>query len=105
MPLVLIAAEAPHRGPDRIGAHLLLALAVFVFAALGWFGMWRGWRRRVRRAHPDLPPLPQPPADGERGTPVVAPVRGLYVGTVTAGTGWTGSPPRGCRRGRRPACR
>ena len=83
--LVLIAAEAPHRGPDRIGPHLLLALAVFVFVALGWFGMWRGWRRRVRRAHPDLPPPPQPPAVGERGTPVVAPVRGLYVGTVTAG--------------------
>jgi hypothetical protein len=80
----VVAAAVPHRGPDRIEAHLLLAVGVFAVAALAWYGMWRGWRRRARTGHPDLPPPPQPPAPDERGRVLVPPVTGLYVGTVTA---------------------
>ncbi|MGZ4666776.1 MAG: PH-like domain-containing protein [Frankiaceae bacterium] len=79
-----LVAAPPHRGPDRIGAHLLLALAVLAVAVLSFYGMWRGWRRRVREGHPDLPPLPAPPETGGRGRVLVPAVAGLYVGTVTA---------------------
>ena len=57
----------------------MLAVTVLAF-----YGMWRGWRRRVRHGHPDLPPLPAPPETGERGRVLVPAVPGLYVGTVTA---------------------
>lgn len=57
--------------------------AALILAALGlsYYGMWRGWRRRGRRA-PDLAPLASPPASpgAERCR-----VEGVYLGTSTAG--------------------
>ena len=81
------AASAPRRrtvGRTASGRICCSRWPCLVVAALAGLGMWRGWRRRVRHGHPDLPPLPQPPAVGERGARARAAVPGLYVGTVTA---------------------
>ncbi len=81
-PVLLAAVRRP---PSRLGEHLLLTLLVLVGAALCLAAMAWGWRRRARRQEPALAPLPQAP--GDPGTPLVAPMDGVYIGTVGAG-GW-----------------
>ena len=79
---------APVRPPDRLGAHLVFALAVVALIGVGYFAMWRGWRRRAGRVH-HLPPLPElvSPRPEPLPDPLVAPMAGVYVGSVGEG-GW-----------------
>lgn len=81
-PLLLAAVRRP---PSRLGEHLLLTLVVLAGAVLCLAAMAWGWRRRARRQEPMLAPLPQAP--GHPGAPLVAPMDGVYIGTVGAG-GW-----------------
>jgi hypothetical protein len=57
-----------------------LVLASLV--ALAYYGMWRGWQRRVRRTSAALPDLPVPPAADRRGA-LVLEAEGTYVSTTT----------------------
>ncbi|HEY3606459.1 MAG TPA: transporter [Pseudonocardiaceae bacterium] len=63
-------------------SRLLLSLAVVAFFVLCAAGMRLGWRNRQRRQS-RLPELPAVPADP--GTPLMAELTGVYVGTTTAG--------------------
>ena len=63
-------------------SRLLLSLAVVAFFVLCAAGMRLGWRNRQRRQS-WLPELPAVPADP--GTPLMAELTGVYVGTTTAG--------------------
>jgi hypothetical protein len=76
--VTILAAPPVTQWPERLG----LTLGVLAIFALGAFGMWRSWRRRVR-AQAGLLPLPVPPA--EAGEPLAVPAPGLYVGTTAAG--------------------
>lgn len=59
----------------------LLVLAV---VPVLWGLMYLGWRRRARRQSGLPAPLEAPPGGGV-GTPLVPPVAGTYVSTVSAG--------------------
>jgi carbamoyl-phosphate synthase small subunit len=78
-----IPAAAPHRGPDRLGLHLLFALGCLLLFAAAVGGMRRAWYRRTERQEEDFPGLPAVPA--ETGMVLAAPLKGLYLGTVDAG--------------------
>lgn len=84
-PVLLLA---PARPPSRLGEHLLLTLALVALLAFGYLLMWRGWRRRAARVY-DLPPLPEliSPRPEPLPEPLVAPMPGVYVGSVGEG-GW-----------------
>jgi hypothetical protein len=86
--LVTVVLLAPARPPTRLGEHLLLALVILLAIALGYLGMWRGWRRRSQRVQ-SLPPLPElvSPRPEPLPEPLVPPMSGVYVGSVGEG-GW-----------------
>jgi hypothetical protein len=61
--------------------RLLLTLGVVAFFVLCAAGMRLGWRNRQRRQSY----LPAPPTVPDLGTPLLAELTGVYVGTTTAG--------------------
>jgi carbamoyl-phosphate synthase small subunit len=75
-------AIAVHRGPARLGLHLMLAVGVLLLFIAAVAGMRRGWVRRAK-GQDDLPVLLDPPP--EVGLALAAPLKGLYLGTVDAG--------------------
>lgn len=68
--------------------RVLLTLAIVLLIGLGYLAMWRGWRRRARRVQ-DLPPLPElvSPRPEPLPEPLLAPMPGVYIGSVGDG-GW-----------------
>lgn len=75
-------ALSVHRGPARLGLHLMLAVGVLLLFVAAVAGMRRSWVRRAK-GQDDLPVLLDPPA--EVGLALAAPLKGLYLGTVDAG--------------------
>ena len=66
------------QAPDRVVPVTIL----FVLLALGYVGMWFGWRRRATKH--DLPPLPAAPAESALPRPMLE-ADARYFGTTVAG--------------------
>ncbi|TKV61541.1 transporter [Nakamurella flava] len=63
--------------------RLLLTLAMVVFVALAFWGLYRGWQHRAQR-QADIPALPAVPA--ETGDEMTPPLAGVYVSTTRSGS-------------------
>ncbi|MGF7238170.1 MAG: hypothetical protein ACQSGP_24890 [Frankia sp.] len=80
--VVASVALSVHRGPARLGLHLMLAAGVLLLFIAAVAAMRRSWVRRAK-GQDDLPVLLDPPP--EVGLALAAPLKGLYLGTVDAG--------------------
>jgi hypothetical protein len=86
------ALSVASRPAERLGPHLLLALACVVGLVLIVVLTFVFTRRRTRRAAAAMPALPSPPRPFP--VPLIAPMAGVALGTTAPG-GWQDAGVRG----------
>jgi hypothetical protein len=90
--LSVSAQELAGRPAERLGPHLLLALACIVALAAVVLVAFVATRRRARRAAAAMPGLASPPRPFP--IPLIAPMAGVGLGTTAPG-GWQDAAVRG----------
>jgi hypothetical protein len=90
--LPVSAQTVAGRPAERLGPHLLLALACVVGLVVVGLIAFAATRRRVRRAAAVMPALSDPPRPFP--TPLIVPMDGIGLGTTDPG-GWQDAAVRG----------
>lgn len=66
-------------------AWIVILVVLVVVLVLAVAAMRRGWRNRVARQSADLPAFREPPESAWQAEPLLAPAKGVYVGSAFAG--------------------
>ena len=95
---MLAVHELASRPAERLGPHLLLALACVIALVLIVVVTFVFTRRRARRAVAAMPKLPSPPRP--LPVPLIPPMKGVGLGSTAPG-GWQDAAVRGVLGSRR----